>query len=248
MIDYSLLDSLGISLDALARERLDAFHCLLIEYNRKMDLTNVPEAEMTLRHYADSLMPLRHGLVPVDGLAIDVGSGAGFPGLPLAVARPGLQVTLLESKGKRCDFLKEAVKMLGLPNVRVLPGRAEDMAVPPERERYDLAFARAVAPLNVLAEYLLPFLRVGGLAMCWKGPAVQEELAAGRAASHLLGGELGESRDIGIPGRSSLIQLIHKHNPTAEKYPRKAGTPEKSPLGIKNSERRTSPGQPRQPG
>lgn len=235
MIDYRLLESLGISLDALARERLDAFHGLLIEYNRKMDLTNVPEEDMTLRHYADCLMPLRHGLVPETGLAIDVGSGAGFPGLPLAVARPGLHVTLLEAKGKRCDFLKEAIKTLGLPHVRVLPGRAEDLAVPPERERYNIAFARAIAPLNVLAEYLLPFLRVGGLAMCWKGPAVREELAAGRAASLMLGGELGELMDIGIPGRSSLIQFIQKRSPTAKKYPRKAGMPEKSPLGIKNS-------------
>ncbi len=235
MIDYSILDRLGISLDALARERLDAFHCLLMERNRKMDLTNVPEEDMTLRHYADCLMPLRHGLVPFEGLAIDVGSGAGFPGLPLAIARPGLHITLLEAKGKRCDFLKEAVAMLDLPRVRVLPGRAEDTAVPPERERYDLAFARAVAPLNVLAEYLLPFLRVGGLAMCWKGPAVREELTAAGAAAFELGGELGELADIGIPGRSSLIQLIQKRSPTAEKYPRKAGMPEKKPLGRLSS-------------
>lgn len=231
MIDHSVLDRLGISLDTLARERLDAFHRLLTERNREMDLTNVPEEEMTLRHYADCLLPLRLGLLPYEGLAIDVGSGAGFPGLPLAIASQNLQITLLEAKGKRCDFLNEVVTSLGLPNVRVLPGRAEDTAVPPEREQYDLAFARAVAPLNVLAEYLLPFLRMGGLAMCWKGPAVQGELAAAGAAARELGGELGELRDLGIPGRSSLIQLIYKRSSTSVKYPRKAGIPEKKPLG-----------------
>ncbi len=231
MIDHSVLERLGISLDALARECLDAYHRLLTERNREMDLTNVPEEEMTLRHYADCLLPLRLGLVPFEGMAVDVGSGAGFPGLPLAIASPNLQITLLESKGKRCDFLKEAVASLGLPNVRVLPGRAEDAAVPPERERYDLAFARAVAPLNVLAEYLLPFLRLGGRALCWKGPAVRDELTAAEAAVNELGGELGELKDIGIPGRRSLIQLIYKRSPTAEKYPRKAGMPEKKPLG-----------------
>ena len=233
MIDYDVLGSLGIRLDALARERLDAYHRLLVETNRKTDLTNVPEEEMTLRHYADSLLPVRHGLLPERGRAIDVGSGAGFPGVPLTIALPDLEMVLLESQGKRCVFLQEAVRLLGLKGVTVLAGRAEDLAVPPYREHFDVALARAVAPLNVLSEYLLPFVKPGGCALCWKGPAVKGELKAGEAAARELGGQLGILTDIGIPGRTSLVQTIRKHSPTANNYPRKAGIPAKNPLGFK---------------
>ncbi|HSK69320.1 MAG TPA: 16S rRNA (guanine(527)-N(7))-methyltransferase RsmG [Candidatus Limnocylindria bacterium] len=231
MPDFALLESLGIELDTLARERLGAFHAFLLEENAKMDLTNVPEEEMTLRHYADSLLPIRHGLVGGHMRFIDVGSGAGFPGLVLAIALPRAQAALLDARRKRCDFLSNAAERLGLENVRVLWGRAEDMARPPHREAYDLALARAVAPLNVLCELLLPFVRVGGRALCWKGPALEAETRAGRKASQMLGGRLGKAVSLGIPEREHYVQVVDKTAPTPDKYPRKAGLPEKAPLG-----------------
>jgi 16S rRNA (guanine527-N7)-methyltransferase len=223
---------LGIALHALARERLAAFHAYLLEENEKMDLTNVPDAEMTLRHYADSLLPIRHGLIATYSTFMDVGSGAGFPGLVLSIALPDAQAALLDARRKRCDFLAEAVRRLGLQNTQVVWGRAEDVAHTAHRERYDLALARAVAPLSVLAELLLPFVRVGGGALCWKGPGLEGEKAAGKKAAALLGGKMGETVNLLIPGRESYVQVIRKTAPTPEKYPRKAGLAEKSPLGV----------------
>lgn len=232
MPDFAMLADLGIVLTEEMKTQLAAYHRLLLLHNARMDLTNVPEAEMTLRHYADSLLVLRQGLIQEGDRIIDVGTGAGFPGLPLAIARPDCSISLLESKQKRCDFLETVVSELGLKNVQILRGRAEDYAKPPHREAYELAVARAVAPLNLLLEYLLPYVKVGGAALCWKGPAVYEEQAAGQRAAQLLGGQLGEVIDLKMPGRSHLIQVVRKVMPTHKKYPRKAGTPGKDPLGL----------------
>ena len=231
MLDWETLGALGIRLPDQQAGQLDTFHQMLLEKNQRMDLTNVPPEDMAIRHYADSLLILHTGLLEPGAKLIDVGSGAGFPGLPLAIARPDLGVTLLESKQKRCAFLMEVLTRLQLGNVQVLCGRAEDLAVSPRRESFDHALARAVAPLNELAEYLLPYVRVGGSALCWKGPAVLQEQAAGQAAARLLGGEIGELVNLGIPGRSHFIQVIKKTRATPTKYPRKAGTPAKDPLG-----------------
>ena len=223
-----------VTLDAAACERLAAYHALLLEWNGRMDLTNVPEEEMPLRHYADSLLPLACGPWFVRGARlIDVGTGAGFPGLPLAIARPDLHVMLLDSQRKRCDFL-EAVKLeLGLENVRVLHARAEDAARGELRESMHLAVARAVAPLNVLCEYLLPFVAVGGCALCWKGPAVHAEREEGRRAAALLGAEEKELIRLPIAGREHYVQPYLKTEKTVRRYPRKSGTPAKDPLGKK---------------
>ena len=156
----ALLAQGNIVLTDEAQERLLAYHRLLLEWNARMDLTNVPEEEMALRHYADSLLPLaRKEWFPDGARLIDVGTGAGFPGMPLAIARPDLKVTLLDSQRKRCDFLSAVCDELKLPNVTVLHARAEDGARGALREQMDVAVARAVAPLNVLAEYLLPYVR-----------------------------------------------------------------------------------------
>lgn len=187
---------------------------------------------MTLRHYADSLLVLNAVQLPKNIHLIDVGTGAGFPGLPLAIAREDIKVTLLESKQKRCAFLQEVIDALGLKNARVICARAEDEAFSANREMYDIATARAVASLSTLAEYLLPYVRLGGRALCWKGPAVMEEQAAGQKAAKLLGGKLGDLIDLGLPGRSSYIQVIKKFSETSKKYPRKAGTPTSKPLGV----------------
>ncbi len=224
------LEPFGLTLDEGAWEKMVRFQAFLLEKNRQMDLTNVPEADMPVRHYADSLLPLKWELFPPGCRVIDVGSGAGFPGLPLAIAREDMKVTLLESMQKRCDFLHEAVTLLALPNVTVVTGRAEEKGQGPLREQFDLALARAVAGLPVLAEYLLPFVRVGGRALCWKGPAVHEETPAGQMASQILGGRMGELIDLNIPGRSHYIQVLDKVAATPRQYPRKAGTPGRKPL------------------
>lgn len=231
MLDWSVISNLGLALSGEIPEKLQVYHAMLMDANAVMDLTNVPEEEMAIRHYADSLLVLKHGLIRQNAKLIDVGSGAGFPGLPLAIARNDLKVTLLESKVKRCQFLQFVADALQLSNVTVLCGRAEDFARGAHRERYDVAVARAVAPLNLLAEYLLPYVKVGGQALCWKGPAVTEEMAAGSKAAEVLGGTMGDLMNLNIPERTHLIQVIKKTDSTPKKYPRKAGTPAKEPLG-----------------
>lgn len=228
----SLLEAGGVQLTDAAYERLAGYHALLLAWNEKMDLTNVPEEEMAVRHYADSLLPLSHTEWFKDGAKlIDVGTGAGFPGLMLAIARPDLQVTLLDAQRKRCDFLQTVCDTLNLKNVTVLHARAEDGARGNLREMMDLAVARAVAPLNVLCEYLVPYVKIGGYALCWKGPAVKEEIPAGKKAAQLLGGKAEELIRLPIEGREHYIQPVKKMVATARRYPRKSGTPSKEPLG-----------------
>jgi len=229
-----ILSPAGIVPDAAACERLAAYHALLLDWNSRMDLTNVPEEEMALRHYADSLLPLaREEWFPAGAGLIDVGTGAGFPGLPLAILRPDLRVTLLDAQRKRCDFLQAAAEKLALDNVRVLHSRAEDAARTELREHFDLAVARAVAPLNVLCEYLLPFVREGGRALCWKGPAVREEQADARRAALLLGAREEPLARLPIPEREHYVQPYRKIQKTVRQYPRKSGTPSRNPLGKK---------------
>ena len=230
------LKACGIPFDPELPEKLLRYHALLMDWNTRMDLTAVTdEAEMMDRHYVDSLMALRFGLIPRKGRIIDVGTGAGFPGMPLALACPDAQVTLMDAQQKRLTFLQAVIDELQVRNVTLVHSRAEDGArLPLHREQYDLAVARAVAPLAVLAEYLLPYVRVGGSALCWKGPALQEEMQQGRRAAHLLGGKVEEPIGCEFPGRAwqHLLLPIQKKEKTARQYPRKAGTPGKSPLGA----------------
>ena len=228
----ALLENGGVQLDDAIYEKLMGYHKLLLEWNEKMDLTNVPEEEMAVRHYADSLLPLGHKeWFKENAKLIDVGTGAGFPGLMLAIARPDMQVTLLDAQRKRCDFLQAVCDQLELKNVTVLHARAEDGARGALRETMDLAVARAVAPLNVLCEYLVPYVKIGGYALCWKGPAVKDELAEGKKAAQLLGGKAEELVRLPIEGREHYIQPVKKMVATARRYPRKSGTPSKEPLG-----------------
>lgn len=230
------LNACGIPVLPEVPEQLARYHAMLMDWNTRMDLTAVTEeSEMLDRHYVDSLMPLTvPNLLPERGRMIDVGTGAGFPGLPLAMACPEAQVTLLDAQQKRLTFLQAVVDELGMKNVTLVHARAEDGArMPALREQFDLAMARAVASTAVLAEYLLPYVKVGGRALCWKGPALQEEMDVGRRACHLLGGRMEEPHACPIPGRDwqHLLLPMEKVAKTARQYPRKAGTPSRQPLG-----------------
>jgi len=229
--------ALNIACDERTAERIAVYHELLADWNTRMNLTGDTDFETSLdRHYTDCLAPLKYAqLFPQNASLIDVGSGAGFPGLPLAIARPDLQVTLLDSLMKRITFLSAVVEELGLENVRLVHSRAEDGGRDAKlRERFDLAVARAVAPLPVLSELLLPFVKVGGRMICYKGPSAQEELEAGQKAAHIVGGGNLEHYPVAIPSQPEwqhCLLTCEKKVKTVRQYPRKAGTPSRSPLG-----------------
>lgn len=228
---------LRISCDGRTAQRMVRYHQLLADWNTRMNLTGDTDFETSIsRHYLDCLAPLAvEGAFPQGASLIDVGSGAGFPGLPLAIARPDLQVLLLDSLMKRVQFLSAVVEELKLTNVRIRHARAEDAGREPVlREQFDRAVARAVAPLPVLCELLLPFVKVGGQMVCYKGPAAQEELAAAQKASHLLGGGDIQVSPVAIPTQPDwqhTLVCCPKNQKTVRQYPRKAGTPTRQPLG-----------------
>jgi len=230
------LERNGIQAAPELPEKLHTYLLLLKEWNSRMDLTAIQEddEETVDRHFIDSLTILKTGLIPETGKMIDVGTGAGFPGLVIAMAKPGLQVTLLDAQKKRLIFLQAVCEATGTGNTKTVHARAEDGARKKElREQFDIAAARAVAPTNVLSEYLLPYVRSGGYALCWKGPALKDELENGRRAAHLLGGSLEMPVRCPVEGREweHLILPIRKVQSTPKQYPRKAGTPKQKPLG-----------------
>lgn len=228
------LAAMGVPFDRQAVERFEAFHAILDEYNARMDLTAVlDEDERIDRHDLDSAAPLAQGLLGENARVIDVGTGAGFPGMPLLILRPDLQMTFLDALQKRIAFLNDALARLGL-RAQTLHARAEDAArMETHRERYDAAVSRAVASSAVLQELTLPFVRTGGLAIAWKGPGVQDELTAARRAAFVLGGTVRAVVPAPVPGRDDwqhVLLLTDKTGKTPKAYPRRAGTPGKKPL------------------
>ena len=216
-------------------EKLKIYFELLQEWNGRMDLTAVTdEEEMLDKHFIDSLTVLKTGFIRPNTALIDVGTGAGFPGLVLAMACPEMKVTLMDAQQKRLAFLQK-VSDETETGVNVIHARAEDGARKPElREWFDYATARALAPTNVLCEYLLPFVKIDGCALCWKGPALKDELESGRRAAHLLGGRMEMPVRCPVEGRDweHMILPVRKIQKTASVYPRKAGTPKNKPLGM----------------
>ncbi len=217
-------------------ERLEIYLNLLKEWNARMDLTAALEDEEIVdRHLMDSLTVLKTEYAAPDSRWIDVGTGAGFPGLVLAMARPDFSVTLMDAQQKRLNFLQAVMDASGIGNARTVHLRAEEGARKKEyREQFDFAAARAVAPLNVLCEYLLPYVRTGGCALCWKGPALRDEMEAGRRAAHLLGGRLEMPVRCPVYGQDwdHMILPVRKTEKTPAAYPRKPGMPKAKPLGI----------------
>lgn len=214
--------------------RFERFHDILDEYNRQMDLTAVlNEDERVDRHDLDSVSVLAYTAFPEGAGVIDVGTGAGFPGIPLLILRPDLHLTLLDAQQKRCLFLQEALRRLEL-EATVIHGRAEDAGRDPGmRETYDVVISRAVASMGVLQELMIPLARVGGKSIAWKGPKGLEELESARRAAFVLGGRLLDPVQVRIPGREDwahLLLMTEKVRPTPAAYPRKAGLPAKKPL------------------
>lgn len=226
------LQSAGPALTDEQLEQMAAFFALLEEANSHFNLTAISgPREAALRHFADSLAAPALSLLKSGARVIDVGTGAGFPGVPLAIARPDLRVVLLDSSNKKVHFLESAAQTLGLKNVAAVWARAEDYALTPARETFDAALSRAVAPLNVLLEYTLPFVRTGGVALSWKGPAAEAEVAAAANACRLLGGADMARHAYSVPDHGSFfIVSTKKIRPTPTVYPRKAGKPTKFPI------------------
>ena len=236
MLKRFLIDgarAMGIDMSPEQAERFERYHALLAEANARMNLTRVPDdpREAADRNYLDCIAALAGDFPRVEA-AVDVGSGAGFPGIPLAIMLPDTRFTLIDALSRRVEFLRAVIDRLGL-NARALHLRAEDAARRPElREAFDLSTARAVAPMNVLCEYLLPLTRVGGRALALKGPGLDEELARAENALALLGGSVERVQPLAIPGRDwdHRAAWIAKVAGIPEKYPRRSGVVEKRPL------------------
>lgn len=206
----------------------------ILEWNEKVNLTRITEPEEFLvKHYLDSLVCCRRDEFLKAKKIIDVGTGAGFPGIPLAIMSPDKQFVLMDSLNKRLKIIDELCLDAGITNVQTVHARAEELARNKQhREKYDLCVSRAVANMAVLAEYCLPFIKVGGCLMAYKGPEAAEEAAAAEKAIKLLGGEIQEIYEAKLDqyGISHNILIVKKIKNTASKFPRKAGMPTKEPL------------------
>ncbi|HRN51293.1 MAG TPA: 16S rRNA (guanine(527)-N(7))-methyltransferase RsmG [Anaerolineales bacterium] len=226
---------LGEPLSAEQAAAFDTYADELLDWNQRINLTAVREREAVhTRHFLDSLSCWLAMRQQPGARIIDIGTGAGLPGLPLKIWQPRLQLSLLESVGKKARFLEHVVQVLGLDNVQVLTARAEDAGRDPaHREQYDWAVARAVAPLPVLAEYLLPFVRVGGYMLAQKARGVAEEAEQAANAFGQLGGKLRDLIQVRVPGledEERWLVVVQKLKPTQARFPRQAGTPSKNPL------------------
>lgn len=225
---------IDVKLDEKQIWQFMAYKDLLLEWNEKMNLTAITdEREIMLKHFADCLMLCPETDALGGKTVIDVGTGAGFPGVPLKIARPELEVTLLDSLNKRITFLNEVVSGLGLEKVKCLHLRAEDGGADKNlREKFDLCVSRAVADLSVLSEYCLPFVKVGGYFISMKGPDVSEEIERAKKAVKILGGSIEEVKKTAIPDTDIVhsLVIIKKAKPTPPKYPRKAGKAKKEPI------------------
>ena len=227
-------DSYGITLDDTKLRQLTRYYELLVEWNEKINLTAITEPkEVAVKHMIDSLSAYDEKLFIDGARVIDVGTGAGFPGLPLKIFAPQIDLTLMDALNKRVKFLQTVVAELGLKNVECVHRRAEEGARDKKyREGYDIAVSRAVARLPILAEYCLPFVKKGGHFIALKGMQYAEELAEAQKAIKILGGADAISRRVVLPDLDDVraVITIKKKMPTPKIYPRKAGTPTKNPL------------------
>lgn len=224
----------GIEVNDQMVSDLKTYREILVDWNQKMNLTGIEEEkEVFIKHFLDSISAVSNGYIK-DGISlIDVGTGAGFPGLPLKICLQNIKLTLLDSLNKRINFLNLVVRELGLKNVKTIHSRAEDGARKPElREKFDIATSRAVANMAVLSEFCMPYVKKGGYFVALKGPAIDEELENGSNAIKILGGELQGIIEISIEEtdlKHNIVEVKKVKN-CSKTYPRKAGTVNKKPL------------------
>lgn len=228
------IKELRIDLDNNQLEAFSKYKEMLKEWNEKINITSITDdIEIDQKHFLDSLTPLKTTLFNGKKTIIDIGTGGGFPGIPLKIANPDLDVLLLDSLNKRITFLNEVINELELENIEALHGRAEELSRKLlYREKYDICVSRAVASLNTLSEYCLPFVKVGGHFVSMKGPEVEEELKISNNAIKLLGGKVADTIYVQIPETDIVHSLIviEKITKTPTKYPRGGGKPRKNPL------------------
>lgn len=238
MTDISTLvkgiKNLNIELDNDQKGLFILYKELLKEWNQKINITSITDdVEIDIKHFLDSLTPIGTNLINGKKSIIDIGTGGGFPGIPLKIYNHELEVTLLDSLKKRIIFLDEVIKSLGLKNICAIHGRAEELGRKIEyREQYDICISRAVASLDTLSEYCMPFVKVGGYFIAMKGPDVDEELRNSEKGINTLGGKVINKEIFTLPEsdiKHSLI-IIQKIRETATKYPRAGGKPRSNPL------------------
>lgn len=228
------LDELGITLGDIQMNQFLQYYELLVEWNSFMNLTGITEFEdVVTRHFLDSLALVKGCDLKKINRMIDIGTGAGFPGIPLKIAFPNMQVVLLDSLNKRIKFLEEVISVTGLKNINTIHGRAEDFAKQEQyREKFDLCVSRAVANLSTLSEYCLPYVSVKGQFISYKSGKVEQELKDSARAIEVLGGEIRETIYFPLADTDmerSLV-IVEKVKKTQKKYPRRAGLPTKEPI------------------
>ena len=234
-VDSELLVSVsrgfGVGINDEQLEKFRLYAELLCVWNEKINLTAITSPEgIALLHFADSLTLLSCGSLKEGASLIDVGTGAGFPSVPLCIMRPDMKFTMMDSLNKRLVFLEQVKDRLGL-NFEIVHGRAEELGKKPEyREQFDFATARAVAQLNVLSEYCLPFVKPGGSFLAMKGPSGRDETESAEKAIGLLGGKLSEIKEFSLGENTRQVVMIDKISPTPERYPRQSGKIKKVPL------------------
>ena len=226
------VDKLGITLSEIQLKQFYNYMNLLIEWNKKINLTAITEPdEIILKHFVDSLTISKY--ISDGTRVVDVGTGAGFPGIPLKIYRQDIEITLLDSLQKRINFLDEVIRELNLEKIETIHSRVEDFGKDKKyREKFDIATSRAVANLATLSEYLLPLVKVGGKVISMKGSLIEEELELSKNAIKILGGKVEKVDEFNLPNSdiSRNIILINKIKETPNKYPRKAGEPSKKTL------------------
>ena len=223
---------LGVRFSVEQTEQFFEYMNLLIEWNEKMNLTAITEPEdIILKHFIDSITILKE--IKEDVKLVDVGTGAGFPGIPISIMKPSIKVTLVDSLNKRLMFLQEVADKLNLKNINMLHMRAEELGQNKKyRESFDIATSRAVANLSTLSEYLIPLVKVNGKVISMKASSAQEEIKQANNAINVLGGAIKKIEEFNLPqsdiGRTIIVINKIKHTP--KKYPRKSGIPSKEPL------------------
>lgn len=226
------LEKLEISISEEQLEQFISYYEMLIEKNKVMNLTAITDFDEVIeKHFIDSLNLFRFTDLKADKTIIDMGTGAGFPGIPLKIAFPNLKITLADSLNKRILFLNDVISELGLTDIDTVHGRAEDLAKDKiYRENYDICVSRAVANLSTLSEYCLPFVKIGGQFISYKSGDCDDEITNAKSAIFLLGGRLNQIQKFEMNDNSRSFVIIDKVNGTSKQYPRKAGLPSKKPL------------------